>query len=152
PGRTMADAKDIDGVLDTLEALTAKKWVKQVDPKDSLKEYGLHAPAITATVTPKKKEGDKTEPTPLVFKFGSKTTYDKDKNAVFAMQTGGEVNNLVFLAPAELFKTLEDVELRDRTVLKFDVAKAKELKVMLVGKVETRELVFELKDKAWVVK
>jgi hypothetical protein len=152
PGRTAADAGEVNRVLDLLSSLNAKKWVKKVDAKDAkaLTPFGLDKPALTVTVTVKKKGEDKGEP--HAFKFGKESDVAGDKPGVYAMEGNSD---LVFLIDPGTVKTLREAELRDRTLFKFDAAKVKEIKVTIrKDKEAERTPVFERNAEtgAWIIK
>lgn len=150
--RPHADAQQVELTLFALTGLSARRYVERVDAKTDLSVYGLTKPAVIATVTLKKKEGQK-EPTTHVFQFGSDVPKAKGGPGVYGIITAGsDLKDIVFVAPEHVVRTLKEVELRDRTVFKFDADKVKAIKLAIVEKRETREPVFERKDKGWAVK
>lgn len=134
----LADDNRTSFVFKTMGGLAAKKWLKRIDPKDSLDEYGLKSPTLTVTVkklrvTPATAAGllamlgEPAQIRPLVagaalagvygghgetvtIQFG-KETADKD---IYARHSGSD---LLFAAPADLVKMLRELDLRDKTVL-----------------------------------
>ncbi len=147
-----ADQQNVENVLNQLHALTVKKWVeKALNPKNP--PYGLASPAITVIAYPEKKAGEKDEPKPMIYKFGSEVTSGKDKGDVYAMLGGdsdtGELSGLIFLVDKASFDALKTVELRDRTVLKFEPAKIKEVKVSVLAGKTPLDGVFKRADKSW---
>jgi hypothetical protein len=149
--RPKADPIAVQNVLGSLARLTVEKWERKVEDKNELKPYGLNAPAVVATVT-LKKEKDQKEPKRYTYKFGSPAKAEKGKAAgVYGILTGSsELKDIVFVAPGEIMKTLQEAEFRDRTVLRFNPAEVKELKVKIRKEV-TYTLIFQRKDDTWVL-
>jgi hypothetical protein len=150
--RPNADAGEVESILKRLAKLAVVKYVKQVGPKEDLGAYGLKPPAVTATVTLKKKEGAKEAET-YTFLFGNEATPEKGKaSGIFGVMTGGgDLKDFLFEVTAEAVKPLKDAELRDRTVFQFDPAKVKEVRLTIRGKDLTVSPVFARKDRTWVV-
>jgi len=153
PNRTAADANEVDRVLRILANLTARKWVKKVDPKDAkaLGPFGLDTAALTFTATVKKTGEDKGEGEAHVFKFG-KDAGAADQPGVYAIQGNSD---LVFVVDQSTVKELREAELRDRTVFKFDAEKVKEIKIAVrKDKEGVKTPVFErnAETRAWVIK
>jgi hypothetical protein len=149
--RPNADAAEVEKVLNALTRVSAVRYVKKVEPKENLGAYGLNPPAVTATITLKKKEGEK-EPARYTYLFGSEATPDKSKpSSLYAVMTGGgELKDIVFEVSPVIVMPLKDVELRDRTVFRFDPAKVKEVR-LTIRKELTVSPVFTRKDRSWVV-
>jgi hypothetical protein len=142
-------------LISRLANLSAVRWVWKVKSKDDLDRYGLEVPAMTITVEfkGKGKEGDKDRPPPFKLLIGNKSFNEEDQGGYYAVQEGVD---LVFVIDAGLHKYLKDVEFRDRTAIKFETAKVKEVKVRIpVGKEQKNYLapVFERQgEKGWKLK
>jgi hypothetical protein len=115
-GRT-ADKRKVEDILAELRGLRPERW--EAEGTVDLDKYGLKAPQIKVTVKLKAKD-DKSED--WVYLFGKETP---DKSGVYAKQ---EKQDLVFVVPTKALDTLKG-DLEDPTVLAFDVAKVKELKL-----------------------
>ncbi|MCS7046280.1 MAG: DUF4340 domain-containing protein, partial [Gemmataceae bacterium] len=136
----LADAAKTEIIWQRVGNLTAKKWIKKLDPKDDLDQFGLKNPSLVVTVkatrlTPTAAAtvvaagGDVLAPRaaltvallamglhadrspPIVLALG-KETADKDH---YARHSGSE---LLFTVPADLFRTLRELDLRDRSALR----------------------------------
>lgn len=117
-GRT-ADTRAVETILSTLNGLTTPKFVSdKADAEIVDKEFGLKTPNLKATITVSK--GDK--PTAYDYEFGK----DLDMQTVYARQ--GQRPNLVFAAEKMALKPLS-ADLLDPTVVRFDPAKVKALKL-----------------------
>jgi hypothetical protein len=151
-GQTPADAEGVRDALSVLTHLTVERYVARVGPKDDLdRPYGLKTPRVEAVVTLKKKEGQKE--TTFTYQFGSKEPEEKGKTAgIFARMTSGDLKDIVFVVPTHEAKKLEEAELRDRTVIRFDPAKVNEVKVTVKEKSFEVDLDFERKGGVWEVK
>jgi hypothetical protein len=149
--RPNADAGEVEKVLNALTRVTAVRYVKKVEPKENLSAYGLNPPAVTATVTLKKKDGEK-EPAQYTYLFGSEATPDKSKpSSLFGVMTrGGELKDILFAVSPVTVTPLKEAELRDRTVFRFDPEKVKEVR-LTVRKELTVSPVFTRKDKGWLI-
>jgi hypothetical protein len=153
--RPHADADQVDRVLGDLARLSVRRWVKKLGPKDDRTEFGLKEAPVTATVTLKKKKGEKGEPTVYVYEFGTDVKKDKEAGGVYGVVTKGlDLKDIVFVVPETAVSVLKNAEFRDRTVFKFDADKVKEIKLTIVQKNLTLEPIFErdAKDKTWRVK
>ena len=151
--RPSADRGGVDRTLIELARLSALKYVRKVEGQKELGEYGLAAPAVTAVVTLKKKDGQK-EATTYTYLFGKEAKAEKGKAAggIYAvLSSGSELKNIVFEVSALTLTTLKDVELRDRTVFRFDPDKVKEIKLAYQQETELRKFGFvrKLPDKNW---
>jgi hypothetical protein len=155
--RPYADKDQLRRVLEALVDLNATRYVEKVDAKTDLSKYGLgKAPAVVARVT-LKKEGDKGEGKTIVYHFGSEARKPKDKGpaGVYGViESGTDLQGIVFVVPEGPVNTLKEAELRDRTVFKFDPEKAKEVRLEIKVGLETRKPVFERKKAGgpWTVK
>jgi hypothetical protein len=149
--RPYADRLAVDNVLGGLSRITVQRWVAKVEDRKGLKEYGLDAPSVAATVTLKKKEGEK-EPTTFTYEFGSTIKADKGKSGgVYGVLTGGgDLKDIVFVTPEEEVRGLKDAELRDRTVFRFSPDQVKEVKVK-IRKDFVQSLFFQRKDNTWAL-
>src|SRR5205814_1045279 len=67
------------------------------------------------------------------------------------LMSGGELGDLIFLADPENFATLRDAEFRDRTVVKFDADKVKDVNVTTYSGATKLKGLFTLKDKTWIL-
>jgi hypothetical protein len=150
-GKTKVEDSEVTGVLGALSSLHAERWVRKIG-KDGLAEYGLDAPNVVATVSYKKKEGDKEETKTFTVKFGNASRRESDKKGVYAIVDG---TDFVFVADQGLDKSLKDAEFRDRQVMKFDATSVAQVSVWIRSKDDkvTQTPVFAREgDKDWEVK
>ncbi len=153
-----ADSGTTSDLLTMLSTETVVRFVSEAPSDADLAKWGLDPkspklkvtvgldvgpPPIAGTPPDKDKEKDKER----VYYFGNETD---DKQFVYARQDGKTAVFTVRKLTAEKFAT---ADLRDKTVVRFDRAKAKKLTVR--GWKEKSgfevELVFERKDGIWVV-
>jgi hypothetical protein len=139
----MADLALTTELLDKLARLEATRFIDESADDAKLTGYGLDpkAPKVRVTVG-LKIETDKER----VYEFGTEAP---GGIAVYARQGGSPV---VFTVPKAVAESFLTPDLRDRTVVRFDPAKVKRVKVRgwkeATGQVLTRE--FERKDGGWV--
>lgn len=123
PGRTQADTAQVERLLNTLAQLRVERWLRQLDPQEkspkALAEYQLETPRLVATVTLRK--GDKTET--FIYKFGKEIEGKTPGVAAWLNQKA----ELVFLAQPQAVKVLQEVELRDLTLFRFEAAQVQEM-------------------------
>jgi hypothetical protein len=150
--RPYADRLAVDNVLGGLSRIQVQRWVAKVEDKKALKEYGLDAPSVVATVTLKKKEGEK-EPTAYTYQFGSTTKAEKGKPAgVYGVLTGGgDLKDIVFVTPENEVRGLKEAEFHDRTVFRFNPEQVTEVKVKVRKEKYAQSLFFQRKDRTWVL-
>jgi hypothetical protein len=115
--------------------LHTDKLVAEKPSESELDRYGLKSPAFKAVVTIKNREGSKSEH--HVYLFGKET---EDKASRYAQQDGRDV---VFLVRSNVVDPLQK-DFADPTVLTFDVAKVKGMKLTgwqsLLGSPHTLDL------------
>jgi hypothetical protein len=114
-----ADSHAIENLIGDLRTLQAEKLVAQKASDADLDKYGLKAPAEKVTLTVKNKDGKTAE---HVYLFGKDTP---DKTGRYAKQ--GE-RDVVFTVRDTQVASLK-AELSDPTVLAFDLAKVRGLKI-----------------------
>jgi hypothetical protein len=140
-GQNLADPGRVEVLYKTLGHLAAKKWIKRLDAKANLDEYGLEKPDLVATVQLKKQRitpaaamsalGMLSGPVELrglvtAAAFAANQQSDKgeavvikfgkesaDKD-VFARHSG---NDLLFVVSPDLVRMVRELDLRDRTML-----------------------------------
>ncbi len=137
----LADTKRTEQLFRTLGSLQAKKWVKRLDPKDDLEQYGLKAPSLTATVQIKKQRITPAgaasalamltlpvEARPLAAVGALAANLQADKGETITIQFGKESSDkdvdakhsgsdLLFVVGADVMKLVRDLDLRDKTAL-----------------------------------
>jgi hypothetical protein len=113
-----ADSQNVDNIIRALRGLHTDKLVAESAP--DLDKYGLKTPQLKATLKVKAKDADK--PEDWVYFFGKETD---DKTGVYAKQ---DRRDMIFVVRPDVLTTLRS-ELRDPTVLPFDIAKAKGMKL-----------------------
>jgi hypothetical protein len=116
-----ADRENVSTLLATLSGLHVLRWENIGPARGELKKYGLDQPALQAEVTVKPKDG-KSET--RLYAFGKEIEYEPGTRGVYAL-AGGDV----FLTNPAQVKTLQEIELRDRTVFSFSPAKVTEIKL-----------------------
>lgn len=139
--QNLADPKRTEQLFRTLGSLQAKKWVKRLDPKEDLEQYGLKAPSLTATVQIKKQRITPAgaasalamltlpvEARPLAAVGALVANLQADKGETVVLQFGKETadkdfyakhsgSDLLFVVAPEVMKTVRDLDLRDKTAL-----------------------------------
>jgi hypothetical protein len=116
-----ADGRNVDRIIQELRGLRPDKLVAEAPSAAELEKFGLKAPRIKATVkVPAKGDDKKTED--WVYSFGNET---ETHTGVYARM---DKRNLVVVVPSSVLDVLRS-ELR-RTVLAFDLAKVKEVKLI----------------------
>jgi hypothetical protein len=141
----MASELNVDEAIRDLAGLQPSKLVAEKPPETDLDQlYGLKSPALKATVTVSR-EGKSED---WVYAFGKETD---DKAGLFGKQSQ---RDLVFVVPKDRIKALE-ADLRDPTVLSFELAKVKAVKLSgwkeSAGRVDTLEVEHK-GDKQWQVR
>ncbi len=140
-GKDPTDAANTAQLVKNLSALSAKKWLRCIDPKEDLDKFGLKKPALEVTLMVRKNQpqamailaGMLAAPSEwrgiqagltaiamsvagpvdkIVLKIGKDTEDDKDKPAVYALRSD---KDFLFLLPADLVRTLREADLHDRS-------------------------------------
>jgi hypothetical protein len=140
-----ADALNVERIINELRSLRPEKLVAEQASAADLEKFGLKQPQLKATVKVQNKETKKTED--WVYLFGK----EEDKTGVYAKQ---EKHDLVFLVRPTVLETLRS-ELRDPTVLHFDAAKVKGVKLIGWKQIVGSTITLDLEHKSahtWVVK
>jgi hypothetical protein len=114
-----ADAHAVDKIIADLRGLKAEKLIAEQPSAADLEKFGLKAPHYKVIVKVHKKDDPKTED--WVYLFGKET----DDKKVYAKQ---EKHELVFLVQPSILPDLQR-DLRDKTVLPFELSKVKEIKL-----------------------
>jgi hypothetical protein len=140
-----ADAIKVERIVNDLRHLMADKLLAEKASDQELTRFGLKTPAVKATVTVTKPD-KKTED--FVYLFGNET---EDKASVYAKQGN---HDLVFLVRKNLLEDFQG-DLQDPTVLHFDMAKLKGVKLTGWQDVVGNPLALDLERKTsqnWVAK
>ncbi len=157
-GGKLADPEKVRGIIRSIAMLTARKWVGKLDAE----KFGLKEPSLTVTLYTRKTDrveaiewasaigmlgppGGTTALPPLglsvlhrfgppigekvTVKFG-KEIDEKGEKLVYAEHSGVD---LVFLVPAGVVKSIRDVDLRDRSAVKYTQARVDATLVGLAG-------------------
>jgi hypothetical protein len=136
----------VGDVLRDLSSLRADKIVDEKPSETNLDQlYGLKSPEVKAIATVKK--DDKTEE--WVYSFG------KQSDTKMGVYTKLNRNDLVYLVPKTVVDRLESAELRDLTVLSFDMNKVKGAKITVWSNDLKTPVTLELErkgDKDWTKK
>jgi hypothetical protein len=115
-----AETGKVERLIGDLRDLKPEKLIAEKATESELDKYGLKSPAVKATLTEEKADKKTEDHTYL---FGKETD---DKSGIYAKQ--GE-RDLVFVVRKNLLDALQG-DFRDPTVLQFDPAKVKALKLV----------------------
>jgi hypothetical protein len=140
-GQNLADPGRVDVLFKTLGHLTAKKWVKRVDAKANLDEYGLEKPEVMATVQLKKRKvtpaaamsvlgmlSGPVELRGLVSAAAFVASQESDKGETVVIKFGKESAekdvyarhsgaDLLFVVSSDVVRMIRELDLRDKTML-----------------------------------
>jgi hypothetical protein len=120
------DAANVNHLLTALVKMTVTKWVKVKPTKADRESFGLDKPPVRVVLTVKthgKKKADQWE-----FAFGKEVTYDVNRKGVYGRSKRPELDIVFFLDPS-LVTLLRDLEIRDRTVFRFNPSEVTELRL-----------------------
>jgi hypothetical protein len=143
-GRT-AELSKVDDLIGKLRDLQAEKLVSEKATDAEMDRFGLKSPSVKATLRELKAD-KKTED--HVYLFGKETD---DKVGVYGKQGDRDT---VFVVKKDVLEALQ-ADLRDPTVLSFDPAKVKGLKLVGWKEILSSPLTLDLERKAaqeWVAK
>lgn len=139
--KSYTDAAKTSLIVNTMAALSAKRWLRKIEPKDDLTKYGLKSPAGVVTLHVRQEHATTTASLvgllatqsqwrgviggaavlakrqtdlgeTIVLKTGNETTDERDKPAHYALRSD---KDMLFLLPDDIDRMVRELDLHDRT-------------------------------------